>query len=160
MKRITTLVLIAIFAFSATAYASAIPQISEELFILSKQTLTCLSTGAYDCIVEILPFSEPSPSAPDWRSFAETSFAALIGSTVQTDYAVAYWDGLFWNFAVPVFEPIEDTIETLILTSPDGVTFSGYSASTWAEVKGQYLFASYVVWDKEYIESAPIIAID
>lgn len=160
MRRALIIVLVLISVFSSMAHASEIPQISEELFLLSKQALADLASGSYEHIAKSLPFSEKAPTAADWQSFAEASFPSLIGAAVQTDYAVAYWNGLSWNLAIPVSEPNHDTLETLILTSADGNTFTSYGSSTWAEVKGEYLFASYVVWNKEYIESAPIIAID
>lgn len=160
MKRILSLVLILLLLISTVAYASEVPQISEELFTVAKQALTYLASGEYERLVTLLPFSDVSPSASEWKSFFEGNFTAIEDGAVQTEYAVAYWIGSAWNLAIPVSEPNEDTVETIVLTSSDGVSLTGYRFATWAEVKGEYLFASYVVWDKEYIESTPILAVD
>lgn len=160
MKQKISLFLVLLLMFSAAAYASEVPQISEDLFSSAKQALTYLASGEYERLVTLLPFSDVSPSASEWRSFTEGNFTTFTSNTVQTDYAVAYWTGSAWNLAVPTTEPNGDTIETLVLTSSDGSSFTGYRFSTWAEVKGEYLFAPYVIWDKEYIENTPVIEID
>lgn len=159
MKRTISILLVMLLIVSATALASEVPHISDNLFACAKQALVCLSSGEYERLVTLLPFSGVSPSAAEWQSFAEGNFTALADG-VQTEYAVAYWSGNVWKLAVPTKEPSDDSVETLILTSSDGSAFSGYGYATWAEVRGEYLFASYVTWDAEYIGSAPIVAID
>lgn len=160
MKKKMSLLLALLLLFSTAAFAAEVPQISENLFVAAKQALTYLSSGEYERLVTLLPFSDVSPSAAEWRGFAEGNFTSFTGEMTQTDYAVAYWSGAAWKLAVPVSEPSEDSVETLVLTSTDGVSFSGYGFTTWAEAKGEFLFAPYVIWNKEYIENAPVIAAD
>lgn len=161
MKRRISILLAIVLLLSASAAAVSVevPHISEDLFLCAKQALVYLSSGEYERLVTLLPFSGVAPSASEWQSFAEGNFLTLADG-VQTEYAVAYWNGLSWTLAVPVVNPDVDTAETLVLTSADGVTFSGYRYATWAEVKGEYLFATYVTWNKEYLGTAPIITAD
>ena len=159
MKRKTMTLLALLLILSAMTSALAVPQISGALFSSAKQAVKCLSSGEYEKLVTLLPFSGIAPSASEWQSFAEGNFTTLNGAA-QCDYAVAYWNGSVWKLAVPVSEPSSDTVETLVLSSANGSTFSGYAYTTWTEVKGEYLFASYVIWDKEYISASPIITVD
>ena len=159
MKRTISLILVFLLIFSAAAFASEIPQMNGDLFISAKQALVYLVSGEYERLVTLLPFSDVSPSASEWQSFVEGNFVALP-EVVQSEYSVAYWTGNVWKLAVPVSEPSDDSVETLVLTSPDGSAFSGYGYSTWAEVKGEYLFASYVTWDVEYLGAEPVITAD
>lgn len=161
MKRRISILLAVILLLSVSASAASIevPQISENLFLCAKQALVYLSSGEYERLVTLLPFSGVAPSASEWQNFAEGNFLSLT-EEVQTEYAVAYWNGLSWTLAVPVVNPDIDSAETLVLSSADGITFSGYRYATWAEVKGEYLFATYVTWNKEYLGTAPIITAD
>lgn len=160
MKRLASVILALTLLLSTAALASEIPQISQEMFLNAKLALTCLASGEYERLVTLLPFADVAPSASEWRSFSEGNFTTFDDGIVQTDYAVAYWTGFGWNLAIPTTEPDADHIETLVLTSTDGVYFTGYRFATWAEIKGEYLFAPYVIWDKEFISTAPIIAKD
>lgn len=159
MTRKISLLLAVLLIVSATAFASEVPQIHGNLFLCAKQSLIHLASGEYERLVTLLPFSDVAPSAAEWQSFVEGNFIALP-EHVQTEYSVAYWTGKVWKLAVPVSEPSNDAVETLVLTSPDGSSFSGYGYSTWAEVKGEYLFASYVTWDVEYLGADPVITVD
>ena len=158
MKRMLSL-LLTILLISTVAFASGIPQFNSDLFLRAKQALTCLSTGEYERLVTLLPFSDIAPSASEWQEFVEGNFRDFP-DVIQIDYSVAYWTGNVWKLAVPVCEPIDDNVETFILTSPDGAVFSGYGYSTWAEVRGEYIFASYVTWNKEYVESNLLVTTD
>lgn len=158
MKRILGCMLILAFLFSCilTAHAEA-PGLSEKMFRHAKEALAYLASGEFDKAVTSLPFSDISPSADEWRNFAQGSFSALIGSAPQSKYAVAYWNGRAWIIAVPVSEPNSGSIETLILSSEDGSTFTGYGCENWANVKREYESSPYVVWDKEYNASTSVI---
>ncbi len=159
MKRIISILLALLMLFSTAAFASEIPQISPELFFGAKQALVCIAAGEYERLVTLLPFSDVAPSANEWRTFVEGNFWNLP-ETVQTDYAVAYWTQFGWMLAVPVSEPVSADIETMVFTSTDGNACSGYRYATWGEIQNEYLYAPYVIWDREYIGAAPIIAID
>lgn len=159
MKRKMLVFIAALLILSCSAAFADVPQISSGLMDNAKQALVYLSSGEYERLVTLLPFSDVSPSATEWQSFAEGNFSSLTGG-VQTEYAVAYWTGSIWKIAVPVSEPSAENVETLVLTSSDGQTFSGYRYSTWGDVQGEYPYASYVVWDREYIGSVPVITAD
>lgn len=153
----TALIVLMLFA-AATAHADA-PQISGKLFSSAKQALVYLASGEYERLVTLLPFSDVSPSAAEWQGFAEGNFSSLR-SGVQTEYAVAYWNGSCWKVAVPVSVPSSGNVETMVLTSADGKSFSGYRYSDWSDVCGEYESAPYVTWNKEYVGSEPKIAVD
>lgn len=107
----------------------------------------------------LLPFSDVSPSASEWQDFAEGNFTTLSNG-VQTDYAVAYWNETDWRLAIPVSEPNDDSVETLVLISPDGSTLTGYRYATWGDVKREYEAASYTIWNQEYVSSTPVVTFD
>ena len=157
MKRLFTCILIAAMLISCAAASAEIPSIHENMFKYAKNTLACLANGAYDKIVTSIPFSDLSPSADEWRSFAEGSFETLYGAAPQKKYAVAWWTGRCWEIAVPVSEPSHGGVEALVLSTEDGRSFSGYSYATWDEVREDYHKADYVRWDEEYNGSTSVV---
>jgi len=157
MKRFVSLILIlAMLACCAAAHAE-VPKLKESMFKYAKNTLACLASGAYDKIVTSVPFSDLSPSADEWRDFAENSFDALSGASPQKKYAVAYWTGRVWEIAVPVSEPSNEDVEVLILISEDGKSFTGYACSDWGSVEEEYQDADYVQWNDEYNGSTSVV---
>ena len=158
MKKFLCCTLIAALLIAAAAPALAdVPSLNSKMFTYAKAALSCLASGDYDRVVTGLPFSGLSPSADEWRSFAEGAFSGLSGSTPQTKYAVAYWTGRVWRVAVPVSEPSTGSTETLVLTSEDGSSFTGYACASWDSVSGEYQSADYVAWEDEYSNSTSAI---
>ena len=159
MKRFLCCTLIAtlLFAASVPALAADVPSLNTKMFDYAKAALKCLASGDYDRVVTGLPFSGLSPSADEWRSFAQGAFSNLSGSSPQTNYAVAFWAGRAWRVCVPVSEPSSDSVEALVLSSEDGSTFTGYACVTWDSVRSAYQSADYVSWDKEYSASTSAI---
>lgn len=158
MKKLICSCLIAALLFTCTCSALAeIPSLSSSLFKYAKSALTCLADGDYQKIVSNLPFSGVSPSADEWKSLAEGAFTTLSGSDPQTQYAVAYWAGNVWKVAVPVSTPDDDNVETLLLISEDGQSFSGYGYSSWKKVSGEYRSSDYVNWNDEYNASTSVV---
>ena len=155
MKKIISCFLIAAMLLCAAAQAE-VPSLSEKLFKYAKGALSCLASGEYDKVVTTLPFSDISPSADEWRSFAQGSFSTLSGKP-QSKYAVAYWTGRAWKIAVPVAEPASGSVETLVLVSEDGSTLSGYGCTSWSKVKGEYQNSNYVSWNEEYNASTSVL---
>ena len=137
--------------------ASAASSLSGDMFYYAKGTLTCLAAGDYNKVVTAVPFSGMSPSAQEWQNFAEYAFSSLIGSRPQTKYAVGYWTGSIWKIAVPLRTPDSDGVETLVLTSEDGRTCSGYGSAHWGSVRSEYQNAAHVTWNEEYISSGSVI---
>lgn len=161
MKRHIAIVLaVLMLCMTAAACAEAsVPQVSSNLFLSAKQALVYLASGEYERLVTLLPFSGVAPSASEWQGFAEGNFLTLSGE-VQTEYSVAYWTGMDWKLAVPVYAPESGDVEALVLTTADGMTFSGYRYCKWSEVVLEYEMAAYVTWNKEYVSSAPMISVD
>lgn len=150
MKKLLCCALIAALTLTVAAPALAVPSLGSDMFKYAKAALVCLASGDYDKVVTGLPFSGLSPSADEWRSFAQGSFSGLTGSSPQTKYAVAYWTGNVWRVAVPVSEPSSGGVETLVLSSDDGSSFTGYGCASWGSVQSEYQSADYVSWSEEY----------
>lgn len=155
MKKFLSLILIAAVLLCAAAQAE-VPSLSEKLFKYTKTALSCLASGEYDKVVTNLPFSDISPSADEWRSFARGSFSSLSAQP-QSKYAVAYWTGRAWKIAVPVAEPASGNVETLVLISEDGSSFTGYGCTSWNKVKSEYQNSNYVFWNDEYNSSTSVV---
>ena len=147
MKKIIAFALAFVLLLACACAEVASP--SDKLFKYAKEALYSLSAGDYDHLVTALPFSDMSPSADEWRSFAKGSFTSLP-TMPQQQYAVAYWLGDCWKVAVPVSEPDSDWVETLVLISEDGMSFTGYGCTMWAQVRSEYQSAEYVRWNEEY----------
>lgn len=156
MKRLISCMLIVAVLFCTAAAQAEVPSLSEKLFKYAKAALSCLASGEYDKVVTGLPFSDISPSADEWRSFAQGNFSSLPANP-QSKYAVAYWTGHSWKVAVPVAEPASGSVETLVLLSEDGSSFSGYGCTTWSKVEGEYRNSNYVSWNDEYNASTSVI---
>ena len=158
MKRLICCMLITalLIAAAAPAYA-AVPTLGPKMISYAKAALKCLAAGDYERVVTGLPFSGLSPSAEEWRSFAQGAFTGLSGSSPQTKYAVAFWTGRAWRVCVPVSEPNSGGVDTLVLSSEDGSTFTGYGCTSWDAVRAAYQSADYVAWDAEYSASTSAI---
>lgn len=156
MKRILCILLIALMLCSS-ALAESAPNLSNALFNDAKRAVGYLASGEYERLVNTLPFSGISPSASEWQSFAG-NFSNL--NNVQNDYAAAYWNGNYWNIAVPVQTPDNGNVEVFILTSGDGNAFSGYRYTIWSKVQAEYISSSHVIWNKEYVDSSPMLFVD
>lgn len=158
MKKILACMLAAvILSVCASSALAEVPSLSDGLFKDAKHAISCLASGDYDDAVTSLPFSDVSPSAEEWRSFAEGSFSSLSGASPQTKYAVGYWTGRIWKIAVPVSEPSSGSVETLVLASEDGSTFTGYGCARWSDVSSEYASSKYVVWNDEYNASTSAV---
>lgn len=147
---------LALLLIGSLALADA-PQFSDGLFSGAKQAVKYLSSGEYERIVTLLPFSDVAPSAAEWESFA-ANFRNL--SSVQTDYAVAFWSGSVWVVAVPIQEPADGSVEVLALSSEDGATFNGYRYATWSQIESAYGQSSHVIWNDEYVGGTPTVIAD
>ena len=148
MKKILILLLTAVMLLTVASAQVSAP--SERLFAYAKGALHLLAMGDYDQLVTALPFSDMSPGADEWQSFATGSFTTLADAVPQRQYAVAYWMGDCWKIAVPVAEPANDFVETLILISEDGRSFSGYGCALWSQIRAEYQAAEFVHWNEEY----------
>ena len=159
MKKIVSVLLFAALILCACAGAESVPDISDSLFSAAKEALSLLSYGEYESVCDVLPFADVAPSAEEWANFAG-NFSTLDSGTVQREISVAYWQNSSWSLAVPVSEPNKDSVETLILRSDDGQTFSGYKYATWGEAHSGYESSDYVVWNEEYVAGTPVVIAD
>ncbi len=159
MKKIVSVLLFAALILCACAGAESVPDISDSLFSAAKEALSLLSYGEYESVCDVLPFADVAPSAEEWANFAG-NFSTLDSGTVQREISVAYWQNSSWSLAVPVSEPNKDSVETLILRSDDGQTFSGYKYATWGEARSGYESSDYVVWNEEYVAVTPVVIAD
>ena len=157
MKKICMSLMVLAIVCTLIASATAAAALSGKAFAYAKGALVALADGDFDKVVTHLPFSGVSPSAGEWKSFAENAFSRLIGSNPQTTYAVAYWTGNVWKIAVPVSTPDNPAVETFVLTSEDGERFMGYGCTTWSSVVSEYQNASHVTWNDEYSGSTSAI---
>ncbi len=148
----------ALIALMLCASACAdVPPLSDQLFGCAKDAITALAAGEYDRMVTSMPYSDISPSADEWQSFANGAFSSLVGSNPQTYYAVAYRNGRCWKIAVPVSEPNSDDVEALVLVSEDGNTVCGYGRSMWGQIRSEYQSSDYVKWNHEYVSSTSAV---
>lgn len=159
MKKIVSVLLFAALILCACAGAESVPDISDSLFSAAKEALSLLSYGEYESVCDVLPFADVAPSAEEWANFAG-NFSTLDSGTVQREISVAYWQNSSWSLAVPISEPNKDSVETLILRSDDGQTFSGYKYATWGEARSGYESSDYVVWNEEYVAGTPVVIAD
>lgn len=148
-------VVMALLLVGSAAFAGT-PKLSSELFDSAKHALVALASGDYDELSDSLPFLDDAPKASQWRKLAQ-SYARL--DSVQTDYAVAFWNGSIWVIAVPVQPPSDGSVEALAFSSRDGVSFDACRHTTWSQIESAYSDSSRVIWDQEYVGgSATVIA--
>lgn len=108
--------------------ALAEPSLDRQLLSVARSAVGYLSSGEYERLVTLLPFSGISPGASEWERFSR-NYEDLSGG--KASRAVAYWLNDHWNIAAPV----GNSKEALILLSEDGSAFSGYRYATWSQIK-------------------------
>ena len=141
----------------AMARALAAPQLSDSLFSAAKQAAEYLASSDYDRLAGAMPFSGASPSEAEWASFAGNYHCS---GHAQQKYAVGYWTGGGWRIAVPIETPDDPDVEVLLLTSADGVTFSGYRYASWGQGEQEYADSDHVIWNSEYVSATPRVFAD
>ena len=156
MKK-TLIILLAVITAVLWMTSACAEKFSGDLFEYAKNGLNAMAAGKYEPMVSKLPFTDASPSASEWAKFAKC-YSDL--SDVQTKYAVAYWNGVCWNVAIPISEPDDGKVEVFILTSNDGKAFSGYRYTTWSQVVNEYSVSSKVYWDEEYYPDVSVATDD
>ncbi len=159
MKRLIAISCAAVLLIMCASALAEVPQFHNPLFSDGKNALVYLASGEYERLTTLLPFSNGSPEASEWQDFAQNNFTTLANG-VQTDYSVAYWDGSNWNLAIPVSEPNDDSVETLVLISADGTAFDDYRYATWGDVRRGYESADYAIWNREYVSGNPVVTSD
>lgn len=154
MKKLLCIVMVCLLV-GTTALAGA-PKLSDGLFGSAKKAVGYLASGEYERLVTLLPFSDVAPSASEWERFAD-NYSNL--GHIQSDYAVAFWNGSIWVVAVPLQVPDSGSVEVLALSSEDGDSFNGYRYATWSQIEKACSDSDRVVWNREYVgESAMVVA--
>ena len=151
MKKAFVLILVLILLCGAAL--AEVPHLSGQLFDSAKGAVNCLASGAYDRLAAELPVAD----AGEWADFA-ADFADLSGA--QTQYAVAFWRGGSWYVAVPIREPANERVETLVLSSADGKHVDGYRRAPWGKVQSAYRGSDYLYWNQEYTGGGAMLMAD
>ena len=152
-----TLCMVLVLMLIGTIALADVPQLSSSLFSSAKQAVGYLASGEYERLVTLLPFSDVAPSAAEWESFAG-NYADL--TSVQSEYAVAFWTGSIWVVAVPMQAPASGSVEVLALSSDDGSSFNGYRYATWSQIESAYANSDHVLWNEEYVAGTPTVVAD
>lgn len=140
MKRIIIIALLLTLTLSALP-ASAVPLLSSDLIQSAIVAVDYLSSGEYERLVTLLPFSGVAPGASEWERFSRNYGKDTFFSDGS---ATAYWKGGHWNIAVPILSS-DSEAEALVLSSEDGCSFTGYRYATWGEVEAAYSNSSHVL---------------
>ena len=69
--------IVALLVAVAVPALADVPALNSKMTTYAKAALSCLAAGDYDRVVTGLPFSGVSPSANEWRSFAQGAFRRI-----------------------------------------------------------------------------------
>lgn len=155
MKNLKLLTVMVLLLALGTAQAKGIPQLDEALFDDAKQILLYFADGDYESAAALLEFTD----ADELKKFVTGNFTCM-DSDVQTFVSVAFWGYNSWYIAVPLADPVDGFVETLMLRSDDGDTFSGYKYCLWSEAESEYSKSDYVTWNEEYATADNLYIID
>lgn len=152
-KAILSLILIALTITCASA-ESEVRALDEQLFMQAKEALTLFEAQDYTSAAELLDFGD----AQELERFVAGNYTTF-GSGVQTTVSVAWWNGSAWMLAVPLYEPSQPEVETLVLITNinDGSGFGGYQYSIWGDVEASLAHCDYVIWNEEYVPASKVI---
>lgn len=155
-RKLLSLLCAACLLLGLTAQAQSGTTFNVRLFADAKKALPLLEAEDYEGASAVLV----AFSADELRNFVRDNIFTF-GEGVQTTVSVAYWTGSTWNLAVPLYEPIDGQVETLVLLiARDLSGFTGYGCETWDEVSTQYAECDYVIWNEEYVPNNPYIIED
>lgn len=160
MKKKIIAICLAILLSCVPAVASAKGGFSSGLFKKAKEAVNLIAYSDYEKAIKKLAFSEDVPSAADFETFVEEELSDIFSGIVQTNVAVAYYLNERWVLAIPVNEPMDDSVQVLLLSSVDGKTFDAYRASSWKNVQANVDKCSDVVWNVAYEPELPDIFVD
>lgn len=152
-KRMAALMLCAALAMGGVALARP----DDGLFEKGKNAMGLLSYGEYGKAIETLGMSV---SAGELKEQMEKDFSMLLRGTVQTKVAVMFREDREWYLAIPVSDPGEDRVETLVYSLGDGSGFTGIQKSTWGDVRARLDESPEYVWNEEYQPASPVLMSD
>lgn len=154
-KLILIAVMLAVFGACCANAEGGIITMNDMLFSDAKQALRLFEEGDFEGAAEVLGFG----TADEFEKFIGGNYRTFGDEPVQTTVAVAWWNGKSWIMAVPLHEPCDPDVETLVLAtdSIDCSTFCGYTFSTWGDVEAKLAQADYILWNEEYVDTKSMI---
>ena len=154
-RKIPVMVVIFCLLFSAAALA----QPEDTWFDTGKEALALLSYKEYGQALSLLQMTDVAPEA--FAASMESDFRTLFRGTVQTDVAVLFSDGDGkWYLAIPVTEPSDDRVETMVFSLGSGQRCTDVSCMTWGEVMEAVDKSTACTWNMEYMPGSPILETD
>ena len=156
MKRLFAIIYMAALLVCACASAeSAVIELNEQLFADAKTALTLFEAGDYESAAALLQFADVEAL----EKFISGNYLTFGDAPVQTEVSVAWWTGSAWAIAVPLYEPADGEVETLVLitNSTDCASFCGYAYALWSDVETAFTQCDYVIWNEEYIADESMV---
>jgi len=144
---------------AATPLLASAKALDEMLYDDAKEALTLMSYGEYQKALDKLNFTVP-PSAAEFEDFVCFELDSVLTQAVQTDVAVSFQRSKKLWLAIPVEEPVSRDVETLLLSSSDGLQFDGYRAAAWGDVMKYVRQDKAAVWNEAYDPGTPVIVPD
>ena len=156
-KLFAILIIVAALLSSMSAYAGEVSTPGEQMFNDAKKSLAYFEACDYKNAALLLKFAD----AEELEKFISGNYLTF-GAGVQTDVSVAWWNGSTWELAVPLYEPADPMVETLVLTldANDNAAFCGYSYALWGEIEAWIAECDYVIWNQEYIKSESFVVFE
>ena len=158
----TCLVLAMLVASACGALAA---QPSDDFYNVGRNALLMLENGDTDGAIALIGFQfDPNDS-----TYSEAGFRAIVKDKYAPSYdahpaleptAVCFYMDNYWYLALPVTEPVNDSVQTFVLISSDQSTFCGYAALRWGSVLEMSDMAQEAYWNVEYKASGSELIAD
>ncbi len=157
-RMICALLTLVLLVSAGTALAE---KFNTKLFASGKEALNLASYGEAKKALKKLGMATDEESVQAFEQFLDEEFGDCL-SVVQTEVAVAYAYGKNGGYrvAIPLEAPDYDDTLTLVLKSRDGQSYSGYAATSWADVQKQLKDSASVTWKDVYDPGETVILAD
>ena len=133
---------------------SAMAEPAESAYRQAKEAVSLISYGEYEMALNRLGMQEQM-QASTLKRYIDRNCSEIHRGSVQTDVAVAWFDGSVWQIAVPFEAPEDEAVGALVFTlAGDG--FSGIDFMRWGDVEASYDVADEVYWNRPYMPSCTI----
>ncbi len=135
-------------------FASAMAEPSESAYRQAKEAVSLISYGEYEMALNRLGMQDQMQAAM-LKRYIDQNCGEIHRGSVQTDVAVAWFDGSAWQLAVPFEAPEDDAVGALVFTL-SGNAFSGIDFMRWGDVEASYDVANEVYWNLPYTPSCTV----
>jgi len=153
MKRFACLFIITVLCFSSAAYAlGGVNDIDAQLFMTAKYCVSLIGMGNFERAANILGFVNEE----ELQTMVSVT-GVKLDDTIQTKVSVAYTQDNIWKIAVPMHEPKDENVVTMVFISENGSEISDCGMMMWQQVVEEYQNSDYVIWNEEYVSEAPTI---